>query len=164
MTLNELVEAATETGISLGRNPARTVRYYVARDLMPRPQINYRGKVKEAVYSSDHLAILKLIDTYKKEGYKLEAIKGKLKEPIYWSDEALEFLASIIAKNNYPSEAFQKDKPVTREAAAVFFVHFFEVASKGGVEINLLWRAFVDKSGAPALSETLAPKISRGKR
>jgi|GEM_PF-4068120 len=55
MTLDELINLAQEQGICLGKNPKRTLRYYVSRGLMSPPQIEYEGKTKKAVYSLENL-------------------------------------------------------------------------------------------------------------
>ncbi|MDN5327047.1 MAG: hypothetical protein PWP41_1743 [Moorella sp. (in: firmicutes)] len=153
MTLNELAEAAARRGLDLGKNPARTIRYYIDRGLLEPPRIEYEGKVKRAVYSPDHLVALRIICGYKNKGYKLEAIKEKLKEPIYWSDEALEFMRPFIAANNYPADAFSKDRPVTWGEAVIFLARFLDTVKKGREDASLIKRAFLDRRGQPAFRE-----------
>lgn len=153
MTLNEFAEAAIALGLGLGKNPARTIRYYVAKGLLEPPRIEHNGKIKRAVYFPDHLAALKLICKYKEKGYPLKVIREKLKEPIYWTEEALEFIQPFIMTNNYPLDAFSRDRPVTRGAVAVFFVHFMEAVEKGHKNLDFLKKVFVDKDGQPAFKE-----------
>lgn len=66
MTLAEIAESA---GI-----PARTVRYYIARGLLPGPVKSGRG----ATYSEDHLELLKEIQRRQAEGQTLADIAGAL--------------------------------------------------------------------------------------
>lgn len=153
MTLKELAEAAARKGLDLGKNPARTIRYYINRGLLEPPRIEYKGKVKRAIYSPDHLTVLRLICGYKKRGYKLEAIKDKIKEPLYWSDEALEFMRPFIAANNYPADAFSKDRPATMEETAVFLTRYLEAVKTGREDTSLIKKAFVDRKGQPAFRE-----------
>jgi len=149
VTLNELAEAAVARGLDLGKNPARTIRYYIAKGLLEPPRIEYDGKIKRAVYSPEHLSALSLICKYKKKGYPLNVIREKIKEPPYWTEEALEFMQPFIMANNYPQDAFSRDKPVTREAMAVFLVHFVDAVKNGHKDLNFLEKAFVDKDGHP---------------
>ncbi|NSW84441.1 MAG: MerR family transcriptional regulator [Syntrophothermus sp.] len=149
MTLNELAELAVATGLDLGKNPARTIRYYIAEGLLNPPRIEYDGKIKRATYSLDHLSALKLICKYKKKGYPLNVIREKMKEPPYWTEEALEFMQPFIMANDYPQDDFSRDKPVTRGALAAFLVHFMDAVKNGHKDLDFLERAFVDKDGQP---------------
>lgn len=149
MTLNELAELAVAEGLNLGKNPARTIRYYVAERLLDPPRIEYDGKIKRAVYSLDHLSALKLICKYKKKGYSLKVIREKIKEPPYWTKEALEFMRPFIVANNYPQDDFSEDKPVTRGAFAAFLVHLMDAVKNGHKDLDFLERAFVDKDSQP---------------
>ena len=153
MTLNELAAAATHEGLDLGNNPARTIRYYINKGLLEPPRIEYEGKVKRAIYSSYHLTVLHLICEYKKRGYRLEMIKDKIKEPLYWSEEALKFMRPFIAANNYPADAFSRDRPATMEETAVFLTHYLEVVKMSHQDTRLIETAFVDRKGQPAFRE-----------
>jgi DNA-binding transcriptional MerR regulator len=62
-TLSELSEA---TGVA-----ARTIRYYIAEDLMPPP---VRGG-RNASYNADHLAVLKQVLEWQSKGYTLAQIR-----------------------------------------------------------------------------------------
>lgn len=150
MDFNEFIDRAFKLGLDLGKNPARTIRYYVDEGLLPPPSIEYQGKVKRAIYSQEHLAVLKLIREYKKEGFALKDIKTMLNENIYWSEEALQFMRPFIKANDYPSEEFQKNKPVTRGAFAVFICHFIEALEKNDADADFINRAFVSRQGKPA--------------
>ena len=66
MTLAEIAESA---GL-----PARTVRYYIARGLLPGPVKSGRG----ATYLEDHLARLKEIQRLQADGHTLADIGGAL--------------------------------------------------------------------------------------
>lgn len=150
LTLNDLLVAIKEKGLDLGANPARTLRYYISRGLLSSPEIRYNGKTKQAIYSQDHLSTLQLICEYKIKGYKLDEIKEKIQEPIYLTDQALEFLNDTIKENNYPHEAFRKDKPLTRAEMAVIIYHLYQAIINGKVKWNLLNEFFVDGSGRKA--------------
>lgn len=137
----------------MGKNPARTIRYYVKEGLLQPPRIEYDGKVKRAIYSADHLMALKMICNYKKMGYSLKIIKEKIKEPVYWSDEALEFMRPFIMANNYPADVFCKNKPATREEVITFLFHSLDAITRGQKDREFIKRAFVDKNGQLAIQE-----------
>ena len=64
-----LQDLAAESGV-----PARTIRFYIARGLLPPPASAGRG----AAYSSQHLARLLAIKKWQAEGLMLAEIAGKL--------------------------------------------------------------------------------------
>lgn len=146
-----MVTTALEDGISLGKNPKRTIRYYISKGLIDPPNLEYAGKVKHAIYSEECLTKLKLINIYKKKGYSLDTIKTKMGEPAYWSDDAIRFIHSFKITHNYPDDAFQKDKPiVTPEFCA--FLYCLEEAVKNKAlsqdeQRNLIKISAVDKEG-----------------
>lgn len=146
MTLDEFIKEAEKNGIHFGKNPNRTIRYYVSTGLLEPPEINYKGKVKQSSYSENHLLKLKMISKYKKEGHTLAAINEMTKGNVYWSDEALQFMNPIIIAKNYPLDAFSKDKPITRAAFAAFINNCIE---EGRLSRDFLERFFVDKEGTP---------------
>jgi len=64
-----LQDLAAHSGV-----PARTIRFYIARGLLPPPASAGRG----AAYSSQHLARLLAIKKWQAEGLMLAEIAGKL--------------------------------------------------------------------------------------
>jgi DNA-binding transcriptional MerR regulator len=83
-----LVDLAKETGL-----PGRTIRFYIARGLLPRPMKGGRA----AAYGPEHRTRLEEIQQLQKQGLTLSEIGGRLSgvaaagvpEPMVWAEYRL---------------------------------------------------------------------------
>ncbi len=149
MNIDEFVHIAQNQGVELGKNPARTIRYYIDLGILRRPKIEQKGKVRRAVYTEEHLVQLMLISELKNEGRSLKEIKKRINESLYWSDEGLEFIAPFIKAKKIPSDEFRKGKPITKVEILSFFLYLKELSEKGEANLDITKKAFVDKNGEP---------------
>ncbi|MCL6448111.1 MAG: MerR family transcriptional regulator [Armatimonadetes bacterium] len=145
MTIFEFAEEAKKRGFNLGSNPVRTIRYYIHTGLLKRPVVKQIGKKRVSSFDAAHLSTLELIDYYKKRGLSLKEIKNKISEQLYWSDEALKFIARY--KDEFPESAFLKNEPIKREELAFFLSKYLEGIKRGSIDENLINQAFLDKDG-----------------
>ncbi len=127
MNLNEIVNKASNMEIDLGKNPARTIRFYMSKGLLESPNIIYKGKIKQADYSVNHLTRLQLINIYKKKGFTLDKIKNIMNGSIYLSNKGLEFIKTLRKKYDIPNNAFQKGKPITKRESAYILYNYVEM-------------------------------------
>lgn len=154
MRIRELARQAAARGIALGKNPERTIRYYTSMGLLQRPHLEGAGRTKVANYTEDHLAVLELIESYKRQGLSLGEIRDLLDQPLYWSKSALDFMEPFIEAKGYPRDAFRQDAPATRRSIAVFLSHAADALAEGRISMNFLGTALTDKEGRPGIPST----------
>lgn len=149
-TISELADEARKQGIDLGLNPIRTIRYYVSIKLLKKPEIKQEGKKRISYFNKEHLFELKFINFHKKSNLTLQEIKDKLRENMYWSDSALNFIEKY--RSEIPDDLFIKNKKITRLEVAFFFskiMDHFERDKDIGKIVEIMLNAFVDKNGNP---------------
>lgn len=149
-TITELIDEIKKQEIDLGTNPIRTIRYYIAMDLLPKPEIKQEGKKRISCYNQEHLIKLKLINFHKKQNLSLNEIKEKINEHLYWSDYALRFIEQF--EDEIPDNVFKKNKTVTRYETAFFLSKLLDFAKQSrdyDKTVEILLKAFVDKNGKP---------------
>ena len=123
MNIDEFVHIAQNQGVELGKNPARTIRYYIDLGILRRPKIEQKGKVRRAVYTEEHLVQLMLISELKNEGRSLKEIKKRINESLYWSDEGLEFIAPFIKAKRFHPMSSERENQLQK----LKYYHFFYI-------------------------------------
>lgn len=151
LTIEDLAREATARGIRLGKNPTRTIRYYVSLGLLQHADVENVGKARVAHYTEDHLAVLQVIGRYKAQGLGLGEIRSLLQQPLYWSDTALEFIEPVAKAKGCPEGLFRRDAPATRESVAFFLNYVGDALRERLLTRDFLDSAFIDKDGRPGL-------------
>ncbi len=148
MTILQLAEHAKQKNIDLGKNPVRTIRYYISIGILDKPELIQMGKRKVAVFNHNHFIKLQIIYFLKKQGRKLKEIKGILNANMYWSDFALKLIKEEM-QDIYHPELYVKGKPITREEIAYFLVKLLkskEIGKDAKGKFEILKKSFVDEN------------------
>lgn len=141
----ELANEADKNGIALGKNPTRTIRYYISIGLLQKPSIEQSGKKRISYFHVEHLYKLKLIDFYKKKGLSLREIGELLKNKIYWTKQGLAFIEQY--RNEIPEDSFLADKPITNGEFAFFYNKFINKVKSGEMDFKFLFEVFANEKG-----------------
>jgi DNA-binding transcriptional MerR regulator len=147
-TIIELAEEVKKRSLDLGKNPIRTIRYYISEGLLKKPKIIQSGKKRVSCFGEEHLYGLYHIDFYKKKGMTLQEIKNKMSEKIYWSDKVLQYIEKY--RNDIPETNFFKGKPITNEEVAFLFSKLMDNVKEGkheGIDIEFFKTMICDDKG-----------------
>ncbi|AGL02306.1 MerR family transcriptional regulator [Desulfoscipio gibsoniae] len=146
----ELADEAQKHQINLGTSPVRTIRYYINKEILDKPNIVQMGKKRVSQFDDEHLYKLKIVDYYKKQGLTLEEIRKTLEEHIFWSDFGLEHIKNFMS-DIYNPNLYSKTKPITREALAYFLLKLIKNKDLDKDEvIKILRKSVVDANGKSA--------------
>jgi len=147
MDIIKFAEEIKKNNIDLGTNPIRTIRYYINMGILQKSQITQLGKKRISDFNEDHIIQLKIVNDLKKQGLSLDEIKDKMNQMIYWSDLALNIIEKY--RKEIPDDAFQKNKPITREEMAFFLDRFILGDDTLKISIDDMKEYIVDKNGRP---------------
>jgi DNA-binding transcriptional MerR regulator len=109
-----LSELADETGLA-----ARTIRYYIARGLLPGPGVAGRG----AIYGIQHLTRLREIQKLQREGRMLAEIAQppdnvELPPPVSWQQYAVAEGITVNVRADLPPWRLKRVRKVLGEITA----------------------------------------------